>query len=166
MGLVSGYAVLIVLLVRMLLRRFPKRYSYLLWSAVLLRLVCPVMIKSPFSLVPDALSLYAHVDVSVNENDTGGDSTRVNSTKVLGNNVAYLLVQHMGSPLANGQDTGKILDGDSDMQSGVAGEERAGSGNFNAGMGTDVNWEPESVPSQSDGGIYGGDLNTSQSGGI
>ena len=57
MGLVSGYAVLIVLLVRMLLRRFPKRYSYLLWSAVLLRLVCPVMIKSPFSLVPDALSL-------------------------------------------------------------------------------------------------------------
>ncbi len=165
MGLVSGYAVLIVLLVRMLLRRFPKRYSYLLWSAVLLRLVCPVMIKSPFSLVPDALSLYAHVDVSVNENDTGVDSTRVNSTKVLGNNVAYLLVQHMGSPLANGQDTGKILDGDSDMQSGVAGEERAGSGNFNAGKGTDVNWEPESVPSQSDGGVYGGDLNTGQSGG-
>ena len=115
MGLVSGYAVLIVLLVRMLLRRFPKRYSYLLWSAVLLRLVCPVMIKSPFSLVPDALSLYAHVNVSVNENDIG--------------------------------------------------EESAGSGIFNAGKGTDVNWEPESVPSQSDGGIYGGDLNTGQSGG-
>ena len=115
MGLVSGYAVLIVLLVRMLLRRFPKRYSYLLWSAVLLRLVCPVMIKSPFSLVPDALSLYAHVNVSVNENDIG--------------------------------------------------EESAGSGIFNAGKGTDVNWEPESVPSQSDGGVYGGDLNTGQSGG-
>lgn len=55
MGLVSGYAVLVVLLVRHLLRRFPKRYSYLLWSVVFLRLVCPVGIEGAFSLVPDIL---------------------------------------------------------------------------------------------------------------
>ncbi len=55
MGLVSAYVILVVLLVRRLLSRFPKRYSYLLWSVVFLRLACPVGIESPFSLVPDAL---------------------------------------------------------------------------------------------------------------
>ncbi|MDE7325561.1 MAG: M56 family metallopeptidase [Lachnospiraceae bacterium] len=55
MGVVSGYVVLVVLLVRWLLRRFPKTYSYLLWSIVFLRLVCPVGIKSSFSLIPDVL---------------------------------------------------------------------------------------------------------------
>ncbi len=55
MGLVSGYAVLVVLLVRHLLRRFPKHYSYLLWSVVFLRLVCPIGIEGSFSLVPDIL---------------------------------------------------------------------------------------------------------------
>lgn len=59
MGLVSGYAILIVLLVRRLLRRFPKRYSYILWSVVFFRLVCPVGTESQFSLIPSALAAEA-----------------------------------------------------------------------------------------------------------
>lgn len=34
MSFVAGYVILVVLFVRRLLRRFPKRYSYLLWSVV------------------------------------------------------------------------------------------------------------------------------------
>ena len=52
MGLISGYVILVVLLVRFVLRRFPKQYSYLLWGIVFFRLVCPVGIKSAVSLVP------------------------------------------------------------------------------------------------------------------
>ena len=39
-----------VLLLRLLLKRAPKRYSYWLWSAALFRLVCPVSWKSVFSI--------------------------------------------------------------------------------------------------------------------
>ena len=39
-----------LLLLRLLLKRAPKRYSYWLWSAALFRLVCPVSWKSVFSI--------------------------------------------------------------------------------------------------------------------
>ncbi len=55
MGLVSGYVILVVLLVRLLLRRFPKRYSYLLWSVVFFRLACPFGTEGPISLIPAGL---------------------------------------------------------------------------------------------------------------
>lgn len=71
MGLVSGYVILIVLLVRRLLRRFPKRYSYILWSVVLFRLVCPVGTESPVSLVPSVLVAGAASDEGLPEGDVG-----------------------------------------------------------------------------------------------
>ncbi len=55
MSFVAGYVILVVLLVRRLLRRFPKRYSYLLWSVVFFRLVCPFGTNSPVSLIPERL---------------------------------------------------------------------------------------------------------------
>lgn len=63
MGLVSSYVVLVVLFVRYLLRRFPKRYSYLLWSVVFFRLVCPIGIEGSFSLVPNILFVDAEADI-------------------------------------------------------------------------------------------------------
>lgn len=51
MSLVSGFLILLILLARLLLRKSPKIYSYLLWSAVLFRLLCPVSLPSPMSLV-------------------------------------------------------------------------------------------------------------------
>ena len=53
----SGTASLViaaVLLVRLALRRAPKRFSYLLWAVVLFRLLCPVSLESAFSLLPAA----------------------------------------------------------------------------------------------------------------
>lgn len=51
MGITAGYCVLIVLFLRLLLRRMPKIYSYVLWSVVWFRLVCPLSIKSVLSLI-------------------------------------------------------------------------------------------------------------------
>lgn len=42
-----------VLLVRLLLKKVPKVYSYALWAVVLFRLLCPVSIPSPIGIVPE-----------------------------------------------------------------------------------------------------------------
>ncbi|WP_042201306.1 M56 family metallopeptidase [Paenibacillus camerounensis] len=51
MSITAGYVAAAVLLVRVFLRRAPKIFSYLLWSAVGIRLVLPVSIPSDFSLL-------------------------------------------------------------------------------------------------------------------
>lgn len=50
MSLTAGYSILAVLLVRFLLQKAPKKYSYLLWGVVAFRLCCPVSFSSAVSL--------------------------------------------------------------------------------------------------------------------
>jgi hypothetical protein len=53
MSLTASYVILAVLLLRLLLRRFPASLSYALWLVVLLRLVLPFSSKAG-SLIPSA----------------------------------------------------------------------------------------------------------------
>lgn len=50
MSLTASVCILAVLLIRLLFRKLPKKYSYLLWLVVAFRLCCPVSFTSPFSL--------------------------------------------------------------------------------------------------------------------
>lgn len=50
MSVTASYVILAVLLLRLVLKGLPKKYSYALWSVVGFRLVCPVSFKSIFSL--------------------------------------------------------------------------------------------------------------------
>lgn len=50
MSLTGSYVILAVLIVRLVLKKAPKKYSYALWLVAALRLVCPVSIRSVFSL--------------------------------------------------------------------------------------------------------------------
>lgn len=50
-SMVAGWIVLAILLLRVLLKRAPKIYSYLLWMLVLYRLLCPFTIISSFSFL-------------------------------------------------------------------------------------------------------------------
>ncbi len=52
MSVSASLVILCVLLVRLLLRRAPRVFSYVLWAVVLLRLLCPVTIESPIAIVP------------------------------------------------------------------------------------------------------------------
>jgi len=52
MSITGAYVILFIMLARLLLRRFPKIFSYALWSAALFRLACPFSLKGAFSLVP------------------------------------------------------------------------------------------------------------------
>ena len=51
MSLTGSLMILAVLLVRLLLRKAPKIFSYALWLVVLFRLLCPVSFESGFSLL-------------------------------------------------------------------------------------------------------------------
>lgn len=49
MSITAGIVICMVLIIRVLLRRAPKIFSYLLWSVVLFRLLCPITLSSSFS---------------------------------------------------------------------------------------------------------------------
>ncbi len=51
MSLTGSAVIGFVLVIRLLLRRAPKIYSYALWAAVLFRLLCPVSLSGPVSLL-------------------------------------------------------------------------------------------------------------------
>ncbi len=49
----ASFVILLVLLARLLLKKAPKVFSYALWAVVLFRLLCPVSLPSPASLLPE-----------------------------------------------------------------------------------------------------------------
>ena len=79
MSLTASVIICVVILCRLFLKRAPKIYSYLLWSVVLFRLLCPVSFSAPVSV----LGIF---DTPVMEQTTenAGEKTSVAST------VAYI----------------------------------------------------------------------------
>ncbi|MDE6386868.1 MAG: M56 family metallopeptidase [Lachnospiraceae bacterium] len=77
MSLTAGYCIIVVILLRFLLKRQPKILSYLLWSVVLFRLLCPVSLTSGFSL------LRMDTDIVSQENFMGQHTVE----NTLGNNL-------------------------------------------------------------------------------
>lgn len=51
MSMTGSVVILLVMLVRFLLKRSPKIFSYALWSVVLFRLLCPVAFTAPVSVL-------------------------------------------------------------------------------------------------------------------
>ncbi len=51
MSITASYVILLIIIVRLLLRRVPKIFSYALWSIAFVRLVCPFSVESCFSLI-------------------------------------------------------------------------------------------------------------------
>ena len=50
MSLTAGIVIMVVILIRALMRKLPKKFSYMLWAAVGFRLLCPISIESRFSI--------------------------------------------------------------------------------------------------------------------
>ena len=51
MSLTGSIVIAVVLLARLLLRRAPKIYSYMLWAVVLFRLLCPISLSASLSVL-------------------------------------------------------------------------------------------------------------------
>ena len=52
MSKIASVVILVVLLARLCLKKVPKIISYALWAVVLFRLLCPLSMTAPVSLVP------------------------------------------------------------------------------------------------------------------
>lgn len=50
MSATAAVVIAVVLVIRLLLRKAPRKYSYALWAAAAFRLVCPVSFRSAFSI--------------------------------------------------------------------------------------------------------------------
>ena len=68
MSLTASLIIAVVLVVRIFLKRFPKFISYMLWSVVLFRLLCPVVLEFEISPVP-ALPPVFHEYISEKDTD-------------------------------------------------------------------------------------------------
>jgi len=53
MSRTAGIVILIVIPARVLLKKAPKAVSYALWAVVLFRLLCPLSVQAPVSIVPE-----------------------------------------------------------------------------------------------------------------
>ena len=53
MSIGASFCILAVMLLRIFMMRGPKIFSYLLWLAVLIRLICPVLPEAEFGLIPN-----------------------------------------------------------------------------------------------------------------
>ena len=65
MSITASLAILAVMAVRWLLRKQPKIYSYILWSIVLFRLLCPYSISfdaSVFNALPPAQTTNGQIE--------------------------------------------------------------------------------------------------------
>ena len=51
MSMTGSVVILLVILARLILKRAPKIFSYALWSVVLFRLLCPVALTAPISVL-------------------------------------------------------------------------------------------------------------------
>ena len=52
MSKTASLVILVVILARFFLKRAPKVFSYALWGIVLFRLLCPITIEVPVSVLP------------------------------------------------------------------------------------------------------------------
>lgn len=60
-SLAAGWLILAVIVVRLLLKKAPRRLSCVLWAVVAVRLLCPFFPASPFSLIPSRETISAEV---------------------------------------------------------------------------------------------------------
>lgn len=58
MSYAGGMVIAVVVLLRLCLTRLPKKYRFLLWAAVFLRLVCPVFPQSQISVIPQRVTQF------------------------------------------------------------------------------------------------------------
>ena len=98
----ASIVIAVVLLARLLLKKAPKIFSYALWAVVLFRLLCPVSIEAPVSVVPRMELIsesYTLADDPISLGDAGQAAQRAVGDALNGG----LGVQHIPTTEPNGR---------------------------------------------------------------
>lgn len=59
MSITASFVILAVLILRLCLNKAPKIFSYFLWLAVFIRLICPIALQAAFGIVPDVSAAWS-----------------------------------------------------------------------------------------------------------
>lgn len=108
MSLTASYCIILVCIIRLFLRKAPKIYSYCLWSVVLFRLICPVSLASPVSLMS--------AEVSTISEKLSNRGVRQDSEDLLYNNSSY---HNNNSSYGDTDDTTYLINTDDDISYGT-----------------------------------------------
>lgn len=76
MSLTAGYCIAAVIVLRFFLKKRPKIFSYLLWSVVLFRLLCPFSISSSYSLPRVNTDLLSSDIIGISNTDDAGEKVQ------------------------------------------------------------------------------------------
>ena len=94
MSITSAIVIILVIIARMLIKRLPKKYSYLLWSVVAFRLCVPFSFKSllsPFNIAKsEVLNTQSGKLTYVDEGNISALNTIISSSGNLNNTAKAL----------------------------------------------------------------------------
>lgn len=88
MSITAGYVIIAVFLIRLCIRRLPKIYSYILWSIVAFRLLCPFSFSSAYSFfnlhyfdeMEKTGTGIQYVAIETGDRETGNEPVMINET--------------------------------------------------------------------------------------
>lgn len=84
MSIIASIVIAVVLIVRLLLKRAPKTFSYALWVAVLFRLLCPVSLEGTLGFFPKSGIIPPMAsEQSASRADTGVEGIGTTGNKLL-----------------------------------------------------------------------------------
>lgn len=105
MSITASYVILAVLIIRLLLHKAPKKYSYLLWSVVAFRLCCPFSFQAPFSLLnlrkllPDKVSeSLQFVSDNLTDNSATSVTPGIVGTNMNGTTISEIITSGNSTP--------------------------------------------------------------------
>ena len=101
MSISASWLVLAVLILRLLLKRAPRWVNVLLWGIVALRLICPVVIVSDFSMIPSSQTIPRNFSIDMTPAiDSGVDAI---------DSVVNPAISYFYDIAPQGQDTAMVL---------------------------------------------------------
>ena len=85
MSITASYCIVAILILRLFLKKQSKIFSYLLWSVVLFRMLCPVSVASSFSLVRIDTNVVSQADFT--QYHAAGNDVNVDMAGTLAQNM-------------------------------------------------------------------------------
>ena len=141
MSISASWLILAIVVLRIFLKKVPRKIICFLWALVAIRLVCPFAIESRFSLIPDTQGIFADYE---NQLENAG-TDNVNAG-----------LQDMSGAVGGALDNEGAAGGNADMASGKLNNESDNvAGNITVGNTAGGNITGGSV---SDGGIAAGNI--------
>lgn len=141
MSISASWLILAIVVLRIFMKKVPRKIICFLWALVAIRLVCPFAIESRFSLIPDTQGIFADYENQLE--NAGTDNVDAG-------------LQDMSGAVGGALDNEGAAGGNADMASGKLNNEiDNAAGNITAGNTAGGNITGGSV---SDGGIAAGNI--------